>query len=71
MESQAAAFVKVKVGALAELVYVMPSIHVKLSQAIWVSVQVLELLIVKLSVTMESQPAAFVKVKVGALVEAV
>jgi len=41
------------------------------SQAVIVAVPVFEFLIVKLSVTTESQPAAFVRVNVGVFVELV
>ena len=47
----------------------MPSIQVKLSQAVLTSVPTVELLIVKSKVTVLSQPAAFVNIWVAVLFE--
>ena len=63
----------VKVGVFVLDVYVTPSIQVKLLQAVWVSVPLAKLLIVKSRVITESHPATDPPgiVKVGVLVEEV
>ena len=60
--SQPAELIRICVAVLLLLVYVTPSIQVRLSQAVTTSVPELELLIVKANVTTLSQPAALVKV---------
>lgn len=69
-ESQPLGFVNVTVGVDVEAVYVIPSIHVWESQAVTTSVPEEAAKIVRSSVTTESQPAAFVSVKVGVDVDA-
>ena len=51
------------VAVLLEDVYEFPLIHVKLSQLVWISTPLFELLITRSNVTKLSQPDEFCKVK--------
>jgi hypothetical protein len=68
MESQPTEFVVVKVAVLFGLVYVLPSIQVyDVLQVETISVAKLEVVKVRSSVIVESQPTEFIVVKVAVL----